>query len=177
MKHAKVDTSADKLMLGIIGGLTVLIIVVIVAFSIIQNKQTNANIDKTTYSINDKDRPKVSVATKFADLGKMKVQDEKKAEFTIENTGGKPLVLSNISSSCDCTFGTITIDGNTSPEFGMHSKNTWQGTIEPAKKAVLTVVYRPYIMPVSGIVTRDVYLNTNDPENERMTFTISAAVE
>ena len=59
----------------------------------------------------------------------------------------------------------------------MHSKSPWTGTIEPGGKALLSVIYRPFIMPVKGVVTRDVYMETNDPTKGRMTFTVKANVE
>lgn len=177
MKYSSATGDTNKLMLYIIGGFTILIIGVIVFFSVLQGKQASAGADVTSYSATDNERPKATTTSKFSDLGTMKVKDEKKTEFTIENTGNKPLVLSNISSSCGCTVGQITIDGKTSPEFGMHSKGSWQGTVEPGKSAKVTVIYRPYIMPVSGIVTRDVFVKTNDPENGQLTFTVKANVE
>lgn len=170
-------SGADKIMLSIIGGFTVLTIGVIVVLSAMQGKQASAGTNTASYNITDNERPKVDAPSTFSDLGTMKVKDEKKAEFAIENKGNNPLVLSNISSSCGCTVGQITIDGTTSPEFGMHSKGTWQGTVEPGKIATLTVIYRPYIMPVSGVVTRDVYVSTNDPENQKLTFSVRANVE
>lgn len=154
-----------------------LIIGVIVILSVTQGNQANAGSNTASYSVTDNERPKVTTTSKFYDLGTIKVSDEKNAEFTIENTGNKPLILSDISSSCGCTVGKISIDDKTSPEFGMHSKGTWQGTVEPGKIAKVTVIYRPYIMPVSGVVTRDVFVKTNDPENGQLTFTVKANVE
>lgn len=177
MKYSSGTRDANKLMFYIIGGFTILIIGVIVIFSISQGKQASAGTNNVSYSVTDSEKPNATTTSKFSDLGTMKVKDEKKAEFAIENTGNKPLVLSNISSSCGCTVGQITIDGKTSPEFGMHSKSTWQGTVEPGKSAKVTVIYRPYIMPVSGVVTRDVFVQTNDPENNQLTFTVKANVE
>lgn len=177
MKFSNAAADTNKIMLYIIGGFTVIIVAVIGIFSISQDKQTNASATVASYTVTDSERPKVSAPSKFSDLGSMKVKDEKQVEFSIENTGSKALTLSNISSSCGCTVGKITIDGITSPEFGMHSKGIWQGIVEPGKKATLTVIYRPYIMPVSGVVTRDVYVSTNDPENEKLTFTFKANVE
>ena len=177
MKHANASADTNKIMFYIIGGFTVLIVGVIIVFSIFQGKQASAGSNTVSYSTSDSERPKVSTPSKFSDLGNMKVEDEKQAEFSIENTGNKPLILSNISSSCGCTVGKITIDGTASPEFGMHSEGTWQGIVEPGKLATLTVIYRPYIMPVSGVLTRDVYMSTNDPENEKLTFTVKANVE
>lgn len=167
----------DKLVFYIIGGFSVLLLVLIAIFSINEGKQARRAANITSFSVNDKDRPQVEVSSKFSDFGSMKVKDEKSAEFTIENKGAKPLSLFKVSSSCDCTFGQITIDGVKSPEFNMHSKNPWTGSIDPGKKATLNVVYRPFIMPVKGTVTRDVYMQTNDPVNSRLTFTVKAFVE
>ncbi len=178
MKLSRISNmGTDKLIFYIIGGFTVVILVLIVLFSINEGKQNQAAANLTTFSINDKDKPKIAVSSAFSDLGNMKVKDEKSAQFTIENKGSKPLSLFKVSSSCDCTFGQITIDGNKSAEFGMHSKNSWTGSLDPGKKATLNVIYRPFIMPVKGVITRDVFMQTNDPENPKLTFTVKAFVE
>lgn len=161
----------------IIGGFTVVILVLIALFSVNEGKQSQAAANVTSFSANDKERPEVVVSSTFSDLGNMKAKDEKAAEFTIENKGTKPLSLFKISSSCDCTFGQITIDEVKSPEFTMHSKNPWTGTIDQGKKAILNVIYRPFIMPVKGVVTRDVYVQTNDPAKSQLTFTVKANVD
>lgn len=169
--------STDKIVLLIIGGFTVLVLVLIFFVSINESKQAQGTTGVISYTANDSERPKVAVPNLLADLGTMKVKDEKSASFVIENTGTKPLSLSRISTSCDCTFGQLTINGEKSPEFSMHSKNPWVGTINPGEKAVLEAIYRPFIMPVSGPVTRDVFVSTNDPDNPRLTFTLKAVVE
>lgn len=171
------NLNAEKTIFYIIGGLTIFVIILIVVFSINEQKQVSGGVNIASYSATDSDRPKAKTDSTFFDLGKMSVKDEKTAEFIIENTGSKPLQLYKISSSCDCTFGRLDIEGNKSPELGMHARNSWTGTIEQGKKAVVSVIYRPSIMPVSGIVTRDVYVQTNDPENPKLTFTVKADVE
>lgn len=178
MKESRVSNlGTDKLILFIIGGFTVVILVLIAFFSVNEGKQARETSNITSFSADDKEKPEVAVSSAFFDLGSMKVKDEKSAQFTIENKGNKPLTLFKVSSSCDCTYGQVTIDGNKSPEFTMHSQNPWTGTIEPGKSAILNVIYRPFVMPVKGPVTRDVYLSTNDPNNPRMTFTVKADVE
>jgi len=169
--------STEKIIFLIIGGLTVIIFIFIMIFSVNESKQAQSQTPIVSYAQTDKDRPKLAVSSNFNDLGTMKVKDEKTAEFTLENSGSKPLQLFKISSSCDCTFGVVEIDGKISPEFGMHANNIWVGRVDPGKKAMLKVIYRPYIMPVSGAITRDVYVQTNDPDNERITFTVKAFVE
>ncbi len=178
MKLSRISNmGTDKLIFFIIGGFTVVILILIVLFSINEGKQNQAAANLTTFSVNDKDKPKIVVSSTFSDLGNMKVKDEKSAAFIIENKGTKPLSLFKVSSSCDCTFGQIIIDGNKSAEFGMHSKNSWTGSLDPGKKATLNVIYRPFIMPVKGVITRDVFMQTNDPENPKVTFTVKAEVE
>ncbi|MBI2617773.1 DUF1573 domain-containing protein [Candidatus Gottesmanbacteria bacterium] len=174
-RHASA-ISSEKIILSIIGGVTLLALVVIFIFSVNESKQGKPEVS-ASYKVNDENRPRVKVSSSSSDLGTMKVQDEKQAEFLLENTGNKPLDLFKISSSCDCTFGQITVNGTKSPEFGMHSKSTWSTSLEPGEKATLTVTYRPSIMPVKGPVTRDVYVQTNDPENPKLTFTVKAYVE
>lgn len=171
------NIGTDKLIFLMIGGFTIVILVLIVLFSLNEGKQSQTTGNIIAFSVNDKDKPEFAVSAIFSDLGKMKVKDEKTAEFLIENKGTKPLSLFKVSSSCGCTFGQIIIDGNKSPELGMHSRNSWTGTIDPGKKAILNVIYRPFIMPVKGIITRDVYLETNDPQKPKLTFTVKAEVE
>lgn len=171
------NLNTEKIIFAIIGTLTVVVLIFIVIFSVKENKQAQSQASIISYSKNDKDKPKLAISATFSDLGKMKVKDEKTAEFSLENSGNKPLQLFQISSSCDCTFGVVEIDGKTSPEFGMHARSSWVGTLDPGKKAILKVIYRPYIMPVSGEITRDVYVQTNDPDNPKLTFTVKADVE
>lgn len=171
-----INIDGEKKVFLIIGGFTVLVLILIFFFAVNEQKNS-ASSQIVSYTAEQSDRPKAQIAETFSDLGTMKVNEEKKAEFTIQNQGQKPLQLFNISSSCGCTLGQITIDSNKSPEFGMHSQSNWAGTVEPGKKATVDVIYRPYIMPVQGEVTRDVYVQTNDPENSKITFTVKANVE
>lgn len=130
----------------------------------------------TSYSLNDKERPKVEAKITFFDLGKMKVSEDKSANFKIKNIGQKPLQLSNVSSSCNCTFGQVVIDGKESDVFGMHNVSDFAGEIPPGKEAIIKVIYRPSIMPVYGAVEREVYVSTNDPENPKLIFKVKATV-
>lgn len=178
MKQVQIpNMTTDKLVFCIIGGITIVILVLIAIFSVNEGKQNRENSVVTSFSESDKEKPIAVVSSVFSDLGNIKVKDEKSAEFTIENKGTKPLSLFKISSSCDCTFGQITIEAVKSPEFTMHSKNPWTGVVDPGKKATLSVIYRPFIMPVKGIVTRDVSIKTNDPQKPNLTFTIKANVD
>ncbi len=167
--------SGEKAVFIIIGGLTLLVLLVIVLFSLTEQQGKGGQVAQ--YVKSDSSRPKANVASFSSDLGKMKVSDEKTTQFAIENSGNKSLSLFKISTSCDCTFAIVTINDVKSEEFNMHSKSSWTGEVKPGEKAILTVIYRPSVMPVSGPVSREVYLLTNDPDKPKLTFTISAFVE
>lgn len=175
--HHLQKASTDRIIFYIIGGFTLVVLLFIGIFSWNESKQTKSAGSVTYYTTQDTEKPKVEINSTFSDLGTMKVKDEKTAQFTIANKGNKSLQLSQISSSCDCTYGQVTIDRVKSPEFSMHSKNPWVGTLDPGKTATLDVIYRPFVMPVKGVVTRDVYMTTNDPEKPSLTFSIKAFVE
>lgn len=131
-----------------------------------------------TYVANDTQKPKIKADKISADLGKMKAADEKSAEFQIINVGQKPLQLYDGSSSCNCTFGQIKTDGEDwSGEFGMHSRKNSITEIAPGKSAKIKVIYRPYIMPVYGTISRQVFLSTNDPLTPKLTLNVNAFVE
>lgn len=129
-----------------------------------------------SYSVSDKEKPKAEVKTTFADLGKMKVSDDKSANFKIKNIGQKPLQLSNLSSDCGCTFGQVVIDEKESELFGMHNTSDFAGEILPGKIGTIKVIYRPFIMPVYGQIERAVFVSTNDPENPKLVFKVKAIV-
>ena len=131
----------------------------------------------TSYKLGDKERPKVEVKQTSQDLGQMKVSDEKSKDFIIKNIGSRNLILSNISSSCGCTLGQLIYEGEKSSEFGMHSKRAFAKEILPGKEATIRVIYRPYIMPVYGLVEREVYVETNDPQNSRLIFRVTANIK
>ena len=161
----------------LVGGFTVLILILI-AFVFTGEKKAAEKLDQVVqYQTNDTEKPIASYGTETKDLGKMKISDEKSADFTVKNTGTKPLSLFNISSSCGCTAGVVTIKDDKSPEGSMHAKGSWVGSLIPGDTATVTVIYRPSIMPVKGDISRSVSVETNDPQNKQLTFTIKTFVE
>lgn len=130
-----------------------------------------------SYSLSDKERPIMEAKITFFDLGTMKISEDKIANFKIKNIGQKSLQLSNISSSCNCAFGQFVMNGKESELFGMHNVSDFAGEILPGKEASIKVTYRPSIMPVYGAIEREVYVNTNDPENPKLTFKVKANVK
>lgn len=118
---------------------------------------------------------------KSADLGDMKVEDERTTTFTITNTSNSTLRLWNITTSCNCTFASLVINGQETGEFNMpmHTSGNlrnWIGEVSPQQTALLKVNYRPKVMPVVGKITRSVTFETNDPNNQNVQVDVSANV-
>lgn len=120
---------------------------------------------------------KVEAKEVFADIGEMKVAEVRSKDFVIKNIGDQPLQITSLSSSCNCTVGQIVYKGQTSKEYGMHAPGGFVNEIAVGDTAIVRVIYKPYIMPVYGPVTRDVYVGTNDPDNPRLTFTVKTVVK
>lgn len=117
----------------------------------------------------------------FEDFGDMKPDEEKTATFTITNTSDAVLRIWNISTSCDCTFAQLTIGGVASGEFNMPAHmiaalKNWIGEVPAQQTATLLVTYKPKVMPVVGIVTRQTRFSTNDPKNAELEVSVKANV-
>ncbi len=130
-----------------------------------------------SYSANESDRPIAETAKTFTDVGDIKVSDVKVEDFTVKNTGTKPLQLSDINSSCGCTSGQIIYKGETSKEFSMHKRSGLVAQVDPGDTATVRLTYRPATMPVYGFVERAVFVSTNDPKSPKLTFSIKANVK
>jgi len=117
----------------------------------------------------------------FEDFGNMKNDEERTATFTITNTSDAVLRIWNVATSCNCTFASVVIGPQTTGEFNMpmHTiarlKN-WIGEVPAKQIAILTVTYRPKIMPVTGVVTRQVRFATNDQKNETVEVSVKENV-
>lgn len=98
--------------------------------------------------------------------------------FTIKNTGTNVLQLTNIKTSCACTYAQIIIDGKTSPTFGMHTTSSWVGGVTAGKEANLTVVFDPAFHGPSGVgaIERLVSVETNDIQNPKLEFSLKGTV-
>lgn len=147
------------------------------AYLLLNKSSQQPQAQTLSYTTTQKDRPKAEVKEVFKDIGKMSVKSTKEVDFIIKNTGTKPLQLTQITSSCGCTSGKVIYNGKETKEYSMHSKNSELIEIAPNTQAVMRMTYRPYTMPVYGVVTRDVYINTNDPENPKLSFQIKTFVE
>ncbi|MEK7566029.1 MAG: DUF1573 domain-containing protein [Patescibacteria group bacterium] len=119
--------------------------------------------------------PKADIYSVF-DFGDIKVSDVKEKDFVLKNTGTKPLQILNINSSCNCTFGKIIYNGKETKEYGMHAQSGYLMDIAPNTEAKVRVIYQPSLMPVYGVVEREVYVTTNDPQKQRLIFAVKAKV-
>lgn len=160
-----------KIIVGAIGVSAVIIVGAIALFS--NQKPVPKREDQGVASM--------TIDKKTEDFGSMKTSDERTATFTITNTGGSILRLWNISTSCDCTFASVTIDGKTTGEFNMpmmmsSDLKNWIGEVPAKATAQLKVTYRPKVMPVTGAVSRQVNFSTNDPNNPDIQVSVSANV-
>ena len=151
--------------------------VILIGLYLIYTSTTTSPISVASYTSEDKERPVAKIAKDLFDFGSIKVSEKKSNDFIIENVGKKPLQLSNITTSCGCTFAKVIYEGKESPEFDMHSKSNYMVEVEPTKKAVVRVTYKPYVMPVYGFVEREVYIKTNDPLTSDLVFKVTATVK
>lgn len=125
---------------------------------------------------------KLVIDREEAELGAMSVIDIRSADFRLKNTGSQPVEISQVRTSCMCTFAEIDTPGGKSPEFNMamHNDatvNAWKGLVKPGEEAIVTVTYNPTLMPVEGSVARNVKFATNDPQNPVVELGVHATVE
>ncbi len=123
----------------------------------------------------------MTIDKSLEDFGTMKADEEKTAVFTITNTGETMLRLWGVSTSCNCTFASIVIGGQETGEFNMpmHMNATlknWIGEVPTKQTATLKVTYKPKIMPVTGVVTRQTRFSTNDPKHAEVEVSVKANV-
>jgi hypothetical protein len=130
-----------------------------------------------TFSTQDTEKPKAETSNTSRNLGEIKVSDVKVEDYALKNVGTKPLQILNVNSSCGCTAGQIIYQGKTSKEFSMHTQSGFVTEIAPGDTATVRLTYRPASMPVYGLVEREVYVETNDPANSKLIFSITAKVK
>ena len=161
----------DPIVLGII------IITLVVIGGVIAVAATSKTQPISQYQTGDVDKPKTEMGETSFDFGDMKVSDTKTQETTLKNVGTKPLVLSDIVTSCDCTFAQVIVGGRESPRFSMRRDATWRETVQPGETATVRMIYEPRIMPVKGKVNRSVAIKTNDPAKPLINLSFTANVQ
>jgi hypothetical protein len=131
----------------------------------------------SSFTANNLERPIAQLETDHADFGEMTNQEIKSYTFKVTNVGKSDLELTQVSTSCDCTYAYITAGGQKSHKFTMHGHNDWIGKVAPGQSATVEVIYEPAIMPVQGSVERIVTVATNDPVQPTLTFHVTANVK
>jgi len=122
---------------------------------------------------------KAEVAETTHDWGEIPINDGNVTKvFKIKNTGSGTLKLANVATSCMCTTAQVIINDKKSPFFGMHSKSSWAGEVAGGGEAEVLVEFDPLFHGPNGLggITRQISLETNDPENPEITFNLSAEV-
>jgi len=151
------------------------LIVVILLIAVLTFFGSN-QVSQTTASLNDPSRPQAMLEVDQFDFGDMTNDDIKEHEFTITNNGEQDLILTKVSTSCDCTYAYIIKDQQSSPKFTMHGTSNWSINLKKGEQVIVKVVYEPAIMPTQGRVSRVVSVATNDPANPTISFTVNANV-
>ena len=151
-------------------GILVVIFVAAISWGLLKSSPTEAG-----FRADDPNRPQVEISQTQFDLGQMKQSEERTVEAIVKNPGRSPLQVSDLSTSCDCTFAQMDFGDHQSPELSMHSGH-WHDEIPAGGQATLKIIYRPAVMPVTGKVERTVFFKTNDPNQLNVEVTLTAEV-
>ena len=156
---------------------SIIFITIVVFGGIILAAIKSQGIPITQYKITDAERPQLEILETNFDFGQMKLSEIKTKEIVIKNRGRKPLVISDLITSCDCTFAQLLVDGRESPRFSMRRDSKWRDEISPAGEAKLRIIYEPRIMPVQGRVRREIVFKTNDPSSPLVNLRFDAVIK
>ncbi|MDP3244739.1 MAG: DUF1573 domain-containing protein [bacterium] len=154
----------------------IIVITLVIFGGIIMAASLSRGAPIARYKIGDLERPRLEIFEINFDFGAMTLADKRSKDIKISNQGSKSLIISELVTSCDCTFAEFIINGQASPLFSMRRDLEWRGEIAPASAAILKIIYEPRIMPVQGKVKRDVVFKTNDPENPLINVSFTADV-
>lgn len=121
------------------------------------NENNEQTASESEHALVDYNKPVVETHKNTFDFGQIeKTNGIVSTTFKIENHGKKPLIIGEISTSCGCTSAEV--DKN---EVGFDEITT------------LTVHFDPnfHDEPI-GKITRSVFVETNDPNNQELQFDI-----
>ena len=101
-----------------------------------------------------------------------------KATYRITNNGTDTLKLFGATTSCACTSGTITVNGQVSPSFGMHAPLATIIEVSPGKDAIIEGLFDPAFHGPGGIgpISRTITIQTNDPSHPTLNLQASGVV-
>ncbi len=102
--------------------------------------------------------PQIYLFEEEWDFGKIKEDERPEHIFTLKNTGREELIISRIRASCACTATMLSSDH-----------------VLPGKSAELKVTFNP--TGYNGMVKKDVYLESNDPQLPNTKIVVIAEVE
>ena len=123
------------------------IVVIVGAFLIFYNIQNKSS-----------QPPTISISEEEWDFGKVKEDERPIHIFTIKNIGREELIISRVRSSCGCAATMLSSDN-----------------IQPGKSAELQVTFNP--TGYNGLVKKDIYIESNDPQLPTAKVTITTEVE
>jgi len=102
--------------------------------------------------------PTISVSEEEWNFGKIKEDERPVHIFVINNIGKEELIISRAHASCGCTATMLSSDN-----------------IQSGKSAELKVTFNP--TGFNGVVKKDIYIESNDPQLPKAKVTIIADVE
>jgi len=102
--------------------------------------------------------PTISFSEEEWDFGKIKEDERPVHIFIVKNTGREELIISRVRSSCGCAATMLSSDN-----------------IQPGKSAELKVTFNP--TGYNGIVKKDIYIESNDPQLPKAKITVTTEVE
>ena len=95
--------------------------------------------------------PRLEVTPAVIDFGEIPPTEKAVVEYTVKNTGGSPLEILRVSTSCGCTTAEVE-----------------KTTLLPGETTALHVTFDPQAMYTEGLseeeILRIIYLKSNDPE-------------
>lgn len=133
---------------------------------VIMDEKIKADIEKKLVQEIGQKRPQISLELDSFDLGKIsKKQGSIKKSIRLHNKGNTELIINNIRAACSCTTATLIVGKNKSPYFGVKGVEPgWQMVIEPKKSGDLEISFDLNKFPATGVImTRDVFITSNDP--------------
>jgi hypothetical protein len=123
------------------------IVVIVGAFLIFYNTQNKSSRP-----------PTISISEEEWDFEKIKEDERPVHIFVINNIGKEELIISRVQASCGCTATMLSSDN-----------------IQPGKSAELKVTFNP--TGYNGLIKKDIYIESNDPQLPKAKVTIIADVE
>lgn len=105
--------------------------------------------------------PDISLSQVQADLGKVTNGEVRSLVIGLSNTGKRDLVIESVTTSCGCTSASVE-----------------PGVIPPGGAGNLTIHYDSgaHGPEFSGEVTRQVFVDTSDPDESEVVFTFTVTV-